>query len=230
MPNNRKAWLGIKADWYTIQLDNGQTVQAALLRHRKERLPWANDMDKLLVTITYDTHEWAIYRRDTLPTDPLRYSAAMYRMTDIHLTKLQEFFNWPVAQAILDAYTLCPVSAGIPTYMLADEVMKEWRKKPIAGWWPCHRGDYGISFLRNTSDGRNCIEVRPTKVHVYSGAIEENEALLDKRIIKTWQIEELDLAKMTQLLPKPDCIETRLLCRTLMFLFYNIALKLDLPF
>lgn len=229
-----KNWLNTRATWHFVQFDDETTGRAALFNHRSERLPWARDIKRLLFTISDDTHELSIYRIDHIPVVPIPISSAMYRMSSCDVTKIQEFVEWPGAEAIYSGFTRFDLSESIPSDWLADAISNKWRTESVPGWWLINRGVLGISFLREAVDIRNgdtiSIEATALSVSLYRGSIAENEALDERRIFKIFSIDDLEIERLTKILSVDSAILLRNFIRRHKYFIYTYATAINLPF
>jgi hypothetical protein len=225
----KMSWLHTRVPWSPIKFDSGLEGRAALFPHRKQRLPWAPHLERLLVVIC--NHELGIYKYDTIPSHPLPYADAIFLTKVVALTSLQEWFEWPCTEAIYDGQSAGEdIVEGLPTPCLTQALLKEWHKKSfVAGWWPTNRGAIGLSFLRNLQDGQRCVEIRAqSRVLVYRGTLAQNEALYDHRIVKAFGLHAVD--QMQGFVSDPDYTSCRELLRRLRVFCWGYALEQDLPF
>ena len=233
----KASWLGTKARWQLVRFDDNTDGRAALIFFRRQRLPWVSDKKYLLAAINSSDHSLRLYKMDTMPAEPLpAYSALLtLNSTSNLLTKLEQFFDWPMVEAVYSGYTRMDLTENIQANWIAEATMERWRVAPIAGWWPVHRGGLGLSFLRDAVDVRDntscCIEVTPTKIRIYQGPIAENEALADQRIIKLWNLHDLDVIRLHQILGPDDLVKVRQISRQWRYWLYQSVLEMEkLPF
>ncbi len=231
-----RPWLSIRALWQPVRFDNATSGRAALVTHRRERLPWHADQKSLLVAINDSDRLLLLYDSDQIPRTPLSINRAMLSLSSASycLTQISEFFNWPPAEAICAEYTQSDLLEDLPSRLLADNIWNRWRNKPIAGWQPAHRGNLGVSFLRDVLDVRNnsicCVEVSASAVLLYAGPLLDNQALIEFRVIGRWDALELDVENMRDILALDDIILIRQLMRCYRFWAYEYALEIEKPF
>jgi len=227
------SWLGTKRDWKYIKFKDRATGRALLLPHRCKRLPWLPPQQThLLVAINDDQDLLLIYGTDRYPEEQLSVDSALVRLTpsNLCLSRICEFFRWPMSEAIYDEY-----SGGIDLAdvdqkaKLADECLKQWNKAPVKGWCPVHRGIAGLSIMRNviTRDlKQSCIEIQASAMNLYVGTIEENAALIDSRIKRHWGMHDMRAEKMKALLSESDLVDARMIMRRYRQWVYEFALQL----
>lgn len=209
--------------------DSGIEGRAAVFPYVQRRLPWmTNPINRLLVTICKD--ELGIYKYPEIPSYPLPYADAMVLTRVISLRTLSEFFEWPYVEAITSGYSGELLEDTLPTSGLTHVIMAEWHRKPFTDgkdWWVINRGPLGVSFLRDLENG-NCIEIRTARIMIYNGPLSQNEALLDNRVIQTWQLHDFDKARpaMTDL----EYMVCRALIRNIRYRIWLYACEQDLPF
>jgi hypothetical protein len=68
------------------------------------------------------------------------------------------------------------------------------------------------------------------KVSLYFGSIAENEALDERRIFKVFDINDLEMNRLTKILSTDSAIRLRSMVRRLRFTIYNYSLSIGLPF
>lgn len=159
-------WLHTRINWQSVVCEDGTQADVAVIPHRKARLPWARDINRLLVAINRDYGTLGIYRQDRIPSSLLPLSGTMSCLTRPNMLKINEFFEWPAATAVYQGYTGQPLADGMMTLTLSDALSTSFRTEPQPGWQLCHRGAVGVSFLRDTDDGRYCIEATVDRVRL----------------------------------------------------------------
>lgn len=229
----KTSWIGTRVDWRPLGF--GQTGRITLMPFRKERLPWYHE--KYLIVAVVNT-DLILVKTKIVDLDrlPKRINPTLAFMTlkqsDFILSWCAEFFDWPMAQALYEGYTLMPMMQSYSSqHWLHDAVLRTFHKHPVPGWTPVHRGVLGISFLRDTTDGEKCIEITSDACILRQGPIEENEALREHKIITRWNIHEMDHDAMTARMGDPeDSIQSRLIMRKLQQAAYEWILQNEMPF
>lgn len=228
----RDSWLGTRVIWEPCQVDN-IIGKCALFVFRKQRLPWL-DLKKILAVVV--NHQLLLYKLDALPVRNLAVADAfiVVRPQDFAAKLISEWFEWPAAEAVYEGFTGNDACEVEPMCRLADYVLKMWHANPLPGWQPIHRGYLGVSFVRDLVNNQTgeaaCGEITANALLLYNKPLAQNEAMLDRDVIRRWRVHEMEPVRMCCLLDAEDIVLSRLVIRYYRMYAWDYVLSQDLPF
>ena len=224
------SWIHTRVQWDHIIWSDGTGGRAAIFPCSQARMPWLKVPPRKLM-VTLSKQELGIYKYDDIPESQISRTDKIVLSTRVlYLRQLAEFFDWPNVESIVNGYSGDLLEDTLPALGLTHTLMDEWKQRPFVtepGWWVINRGPLGVSFLRDMSDG-NCVEVRTAKAIVYAGPLAENDALLDSKIIKAWQLHEFNNSR--DYMSSNDHMMCRALIRNIRYRIWLYACEQDMPF
>jgi len=233
---SNSSWIGIEANWASVKYKDGSMGYATDLLFRQQRLPWLKNQKKLVVGIHPHSHMLHIYKLEYVPKDPLSPNDMLIiiKSTDAVLQAVSDYFDWPAAEAATRAFTGIDLANVIPKRQMATVLIREFNKKPIADWWPVHRGDDGVCFLRDIQLQNKelcCLELRPDGVCVRSGQVRDNATLSADNVIQRFNIHQLEVNTLLDAYwTGEDLVQCRILARRLRNQIFNHIWREELPF
>lgn len=230
-PCSKTIWTGTQIAWEKVLVDGFYEGMAAVIQHRQPRLPLYQEKYLMAVVVN---HKLMIFKITSSTGYSVSSADALLtvKAANVTLGILDEWFPWPPSEAVYARVTAVDFMKEYnPQRLLHQGILDSFHKKPLPGWWPVHRGTLGVSFVRNTLDRSMCTEIRADECVLYRGPFEMNEELCERKVIKVWSIDKMDLEVMKPKLPDPeDIIQCRLMMRWQRKAAYDWLLNNEYPF
>lgn len=219
LPGRDYTWMALQLAWQDASIRGLGPVRMARATVRRDRFPWL-ESTSIIVAIRENAAKTKLLL--TYPSSKADQVSKgwhrpflMVHRGGMSLTAAEEFFGWPMGEAIWSELNNADV-AELVTIVSWPNITRGWAQDGLPGWEMADNGAGELTFWRKTS--ANCgvealVEVTPSVINIYLGDEIFAPRLIPGDMALSLPAQYPNLAILYHLLPRRISHEARAIMR-----------------